>query len=260
MKIQQARAISQEKLGGDYQVLVLEAPAIGAAAAPGQFVHVRIPRRAEFTLRRPFSVFRADDRTLSILYKRVGRGTEAMTELRAGDKVDLLGPLGNGFPLDTAGAFPVIVAGGYGIAPLCFLARRLAAPGLALVGGASADDILCLDEFGEAGWQVRVATEDGSRGEKGLVTAVLDSWLQEQAGKEDPVCFACGPDAMLKAVGDRAMAGGWKAWLSLEKRMGCGVGVCLACVQKVRGEDGTETWARVCRDGPVFESREVVWP
>ena len=108
------------------------------------------------------------------------------------------------------------------------------------------------------GWEVRIATDDGSLGEKGLVTAPLDAWLKAGAGKVKPEFFACGPNGMLKAVGDRAINGNWNAWLSLDRHMGCGVGACLACVQKVR-LNGQDTLARVCKDGPIFESRDIIW-
>ena len=127
------------------------------------------------------------------------------------------------------------------------------------IGGSTAHDVLCVKNFSALGLDVRVTTEDGSLGEKGLVTDALDSWLKGCKASPAPEFYACGPDGMLKAVGDRAIAGGWNAWLSLDKHMGCGVGACLACVQKVRLNDGAETWARVCREGPVFESREIVW-
>ena len=132
-------------------------------------------------------------------------------------------------------------------------------PGFVFIGGATAEDILCADELESLDWEVRIATEDGSLGEKGLVTTILDGWLADRDEEIGPEFFACGPDGMLKAVGDRAIGTGCRGWLSLDKHMGCGVGACLACVQRVRAEDGTETWKRVCRDGPIFEAREIVW-
>lgn len=241
-------------------MLELKSPHVAAAVQPGQFVHVHVPRLEASVLRRPFSVFRAEGETLQILYKRVGRGTEALTAVRRGDTLNLIGPLGNGFPLDLQNGFPVLVAGGYGVAPLYFLAQRLPARGVLFVGGASRQHILCAADFEAIGWEVRVATEDGSQGTRGFVTAALDKWLGERPTDISPVFFACGPDGMLRAVGQRAMADGRTAWLSLDKHMGCGVGACLACVQKIRLPDGSEVWARVCREGPVFEARQIVWP
>ena len=104
-----------------------------------------------------------------------------------------------------------------------------------------------------------IATEDGSLGCQGLVTDALDAWLQKELNNREPEFFACGPNGMLKAVGDRALQGNWTAWLSMDRKMGCGVGACLTCVQKIRTPDGGWTWERVCREGPVFECRNIVW-
>ncbi|NQT93504.1 MAG: dihydroorotate dehydrogenase electron transfer subunit [Lentisphaerae bacterium] len=258
MKIEQAQVAAQEVLTGGYRVLLLDAPSVAAKAMPGQFVHLLVPRLRGAVLRRPFSVFRADGGEISILYKCVGLGTEAMAGIRAGDRVDLLGPLGNGFPMNAQGTTPVLVAGGYGVAPLWFLAKHLAAAGIVFVGGATAEDVLCVEEFEALGWDVRVSTEDGSAGSHGLVTGILDEWLESRDETVAPEFYSCGPDGMLKEVGARAMDRDLRAWLSLDTHMGCGVGACLACVQRIR-KNGQEQWGRVCKDGPVFESREIVW-
>jgi dihydroorotate dehydrogenase electron transfer subunit len=258
MRIEKAIVKTHARVGGDYRELVLDAPLSAAAALPGQFVHLRVPRLDGSVLRRPFSIYRARDGRLSILYKTVGRGTRAMEAIRPGDAMDLIGPLGNGFPLDAAGERPLLVAGGYGVAPLSFLADALGLRGTVFIGGASARDILCVGDFESMGWTVHITTDDGSLGRKGLVTVALDAWLASHAGAA-PVLYACGPDGMLRAVGNRAVAAGHTAWLSLDKHMGCGVGACLACVQKIRGADGSVAWKRVCRDGPVFEASTVVW-
>lgn len=249
--------MSHKELCGDYRLLVLQSPSIAIRSGPGQFVHLRVPGLEEAVLRRPFSIYRAKGKSLSILYKQVGRGTAAMAALRKGDKLSLIGPLGNGFPVKTSKSFPVLVAGGYGVAPLLFLAERMRTKGVVFVGGAKAEDVLCTDDFRRIGWEVHVSTVDGSLGKKGLVTGVLDAWLAKHQ-KITPEFFSCGPDGMLKAVGERAIRHGWTAWLSLDKHMGCGVGACLTCVQRIKTEDG-EVWARVCREGPVFEARQVVW-
>jgi len=260
MKIVQARVKSHRELCGKYRLLVLDAPSIASSSKPGQFVHLRVPSHEDAVLRRPFSIYRVKGRSLSILYKQVGRGTAAMGLIEDGDSISLIGPLGNGFPVNRRDILPVLVAGGYGVAPLLFLAESMKKKGIVFIGGATAKDILCAKEFRKIGWDVRVATDDGSLGKKGLVTNILDSWLTTGGKKSRPLEFyACGPDLMLKAVGERAVKNGWKAWLSLDKHMGCGVGACLTCVQRVRAGDGRETWARVCRDGPVFESRQVIW-
>lgn len=242
---------------GGYRSLFLEAPLTAARSVPGQFVHLRVPH-LDAALRRPFSIAGADARGIVILYKEVGAGTRAMQRLAAGDAVSLIGPLGNGFVLSPEGV-PVLVAGGYGVAPLAFLAERLECRGTVYIGGKGADDILYEERFRERGWNVRVATEDGTAGVRGPVTTALDEGLKDGVPGEGVELFACGPDGLLRAVAERARRLGVRAWLSLDKRMGCGVGACLACVQKVRDSAGRVGWARVCRDGPVFESRRIVW-
>jgi len=258
MQLEQAQIVSQQRCSGDYWLMELAAPEIAATVQPGQFVHLRISRRRDLVLRRPFSVFKASDGKIWILYKRVGKGTAAMATLAAREWVSLIGPLGRGFPMQLDGRFPVIVAGGYGVAPLAFLAERLVRTGVVFIGAKTTDDLLCDGCFARKGWEVYLATEDGARGQRGLVTELLDTWLAGR-GEIRPIFYACGPDGMLRAVAERALNLEAPAWISLDRRMGCGVGACLTCVQRVRLADGRETWARVCKEGPVFEAREIVW-
>lgn len=259
MYIQNGKVLRHEQAGEDYRILAMELPAIAAAAQPGQFIHLRVPSLHDAVLRRPFSICRADNGVIEMLYKTVGRGTAAMEPLQPGQILSVMGPLGNGFPLQCReGTRPALVAGGYGVAPLAFLAARLNRQGDVFVGGASRKDILCIPEFEKLGWTVHIATEDGTLGTRGLVTAVVTAWLSALGPGERPEFFACGPNGMLKAVGDMAEDRGADAWLSLDRHMGCGVGACLACVQRVR-RDGVETLARVCKEGPVFAARDIVW-
>jgi dihydroorotate dehydrogenase electron transfer subunit len=258
MRIEDARIARHEEYAAGYRLLVLDAPTIAAAVKPGQFVHVKVPNLDGAVLRRPFSVFNADGTSLSVLYKPVGRGTEAMTRLAPGEAISVVGPLGNGFPAPEPDTYPVLVAGGYGVAPLYMLATRTGLKGTVFIGAASAADVLCADDFRQLDWEVLVSTVDGTLGTRGLVTDVLDEWLGGRRAAAGPEFFACGPDGMLRAVGERAIRRGDKAWLSLDKHMGCGVGACLACVQKVRRGKDVE-WVRVCKEGPVFEAREIVW-
>lgn len=257
MHVEDGLIVAHESAGAAYSVLTLQLPRIAPLAKPGQFVHVRLGMLSDAVLRRPFSIYRTEGDCLSVLYKAVGRGTAAMRLLQPGAVLSVMGPLGNGFPEPQPGAFPVLVAGGYGIAPLYFLASRLSTPGALFVGGARKDDILLTDAFRALGWDVAVATEDGSLGTRGLVTVPLDLWLGTRQDRV-PEFFTCGPNGLLKAVGDRAIRGGWRSWLSLDRHMGCAVGACLACVQRVR-KDGVVALVRVCKEGPVFEGRDVVW-
>ncbi len=243
-------------LSESYRVLTLAVPEIAERAEPGQFVHIRIPTLEASRLRRPFSIYDASPAKgqIRILYKVVGSGTAHLAQLPVGTTLPIMGPIGRGFPLEPAGT-PFLVGGGYGVAPLWFLASRLPRKGALFVGGRTAQDILEVAPFQEAGWEVHIATQDGSLGTKGLVTAPLDTALETT---RDVELYACGPDGLLRAVGDRAIAHNVKGWLSLDKHMVCGTGACLACVQKIR-TDGADVLKRVCVDGPIFEAREIVW-
>jgi len=258
MQLEDARIILHQPAAGGYRRIVFEASEIADQTRPGQFVHLRVPTLPDTALRRPFSICLASEGTIHILYKEVGIGTAALAALPEGTTVSLIGPLGNGFPVPAADALPLLVGGGYGVAPLLFLATSLKRPGILFVGGRTAADILLTDEFTALGWEVQIATEDGSRGTTGLVTTALDTWL-DQHGQQPAEWFACGPDGLLRAVGDRAIAHNCRAWLSLDKHMGCGIGACLACVQRLQRPDGSQYLGRVCRDGPIFEAREIVW-
>jgi len=251
---------------GEYRLLTFSAPTIGPLVQPGQFVHLRVPRLKEAVLRRPFSVFKAHADRLSILYKIVGKGTATLGSVKRGEEVHLIGPLGCGFPSPGPAEqsnhnpkTPILVAGGYGNAALYLHAAQLPVKGIAFFGGRTAGDILCVEEFEALGWEVRVTTDDGSLGTPGLVTDELDPWLAEHPEQIQTLeLFACGPNAMLKAVGDRALAHNFTAWLSMDRNMACGVGACLTCVIKRKTETGWE-WARCCKDGPVFNAKEILW-
>ena len=249
-----------EDVGPGYRFLELEAPRLADALAPGQFVHVRVPGLEPTALRRPFSVFDADGGRVTLLYKVVGRGTAALARVRVGEAVDVMGPLGHGFPATSAGV-PLLVGGGYGVAPLHFLAKRLKDPRTILfVGGRTKDDLLALDRFAALGVDVRTATNDGSAGVKGFVTEPLDDALIELRQKEEPFeLFTCGPDGLLKAVAMRATGTGMPGWISMDRHMVCGVGACFACIQKIRMPNGDVFNARCCVNGPVFKAEDIVW-
>src|SRR5512137_721980 len=163
--------LSNERDTDLYFRLVVRAPQIAPLVQPGQFVHVRILPLKDALLRRPFSIFQVSGDTLSILYKTVGQGTEVLSRMRRGEELSMIGPLGHGFTVPPpAGETPLLVAGGYGMAALYLLAQRSPQKGIAFVGGRRRVDILCEAEFRTLGWDVRITTEDGSHGERGLVT------------------------------------------------------------------------------------------
>ena len=260
---ERTKVVEHTEIGAGYRYLVLEAPQMAGALQPGQFVHVRVPALEKSALRRPFSVFDAEDGRVTLLYKTVGRGTAALNAVRPGDEIAVMGPLGHGFPQKCDGV-PLLVGGGYGVAPLHFLAKRLQSNNLKsgnqtiprlFLGGRTAADLLAVDRFRALGVEVFTATNDGSAGVKGLVTDPLDdelAKLRERGEKFE--LFACGPDPMLKAVAMRATGTGSKGWISMDRHMVCGVGACYACIQKtVRGN------SRCCVEGPVFAAEDLVW-
>jgi dihydroorotate dehydrogenase electron transfer subunit len=254
---QTVQIISNERDTDLYYRLAVRAPQIAPLVQPGQFAHVRILPLKDALLRRPFSIFQVTGGTLSILYKSIGQGTEVLSRMRPDEELNMIGPLGHGFTVPEAGReIPLLVAGGYGMAALYLLAQRSPVKGIVFVGGRRRVDILCEREFLELGWEVRVTTEDGSHGERGLVTQALLAELKRSApGRK---LFACGPTPMLKAVGQLATDFNLPAELSLDEHMGCGIGVCLTCVVPIKAGEGWE-YQRTCTDGPVFDSRQIAW-
>ena len=254
---QTVQIISNERDTDSYFRLVLRAPQIARLIQPGQFAHVRVLPMKDALLRRPFSVFQVSGDTFSILYKTVGKGTDALARLVAGEELSVIAPLGHGFTVPKRGGeIPLLVAGGYGMAAMYLLAQRSPQKGIVFVGGRKRIDILCEKEFAALGWDVRVTTEDGSHGEKGLVTKPLQAELKRQTkGRK---LFACGPTGMLKAVGKIAGEFDVPAELSMDEHMCCGVGVCLTCVIPVKTGASWE-YQRTCTEGPVFGSQQVQW-
>jgi dihydroorotate dehydrogenase electron transfer subunit len=263
---QSSRVSENRDLGSSHYLLTLEAEAIASAASPGQFVMLRFPGSLDPFLPRPMSVCNAmppgngQGGRIQILHKIVGRGTRRLSLLRPGEQLQVLGPLGKPFepPPGPPGRLALMVAGGIGIAIFPFLAGLLKRSGWRcrlLFGARSSSDLIHRDWFEGQGVEVRVATEDGSEGRRGFVTPLL-----EEALASDPAAmiYACGPMAMLGAVAQVSARAGVPAQLSLESYMGCGIGACLGCVVKVRGQEG---WAyrRICVEGPTFLSDEVVW-
>jgi dihydroorotate dehydrogenase electron transfer subunit len=257
---QTVQIVSNERDRNLYFRLMLRAPQIAPLVQPGQFAHLRIPPLKAALLRRPFSIFQVEGDTLSILYKTVGQGTEVLSRMRAGEELSVIGPLGHGFTIPRAdGETPLLVAGGYGMAAMYLLAQRSPQKGIVFVGGRRREDILCEDEFRALGWEVRATTEDGSYGEKGLVTQPLLAEIRNPKSEiRNYKLFACGPTPMLKTVGALAAEFNVPAELSMDEHMCCGVGVCLTCVIPVKSGDGWE-YQRTCTEGPVFDTRQIVW-
>ncbi|MBS4031101.1 MAG: dihydroorotate dehydrogenase electron transfer subunit [Clostridiales bacterium] len=223
-------------------------------ARPGQFVQISVSPTLDPFLRRPLSVHDDGEGGLVLLYRASGRGTRLLAEKKPGDSVDILGPLGNGFPVTDAPA-AILVAGGIGVAPLCYLARTLCEAGkqvIFLFGAQKADQLYIPKAITPFLTVLETATDDGSAGHHGPVTEVLEQFLQKGAV---PV-YGCGPEGMLRAMVRVAAQYYAQTYVSLEARMACGVGACLGCVVETFQNSG-EAYQRVCVDGPVFSGEEV---
>ncbi|MEW6183725.1 MAG: dihydroorotate dehydrogenase electron transfer subunit [Bacillota bacterium] len=257
--IYEVEVVTQRKVATDCYRLEIYAPEVAAAAQPGQFLMVKTGFTLDPLLRRPLSV-NTVDRTrglVKILYRVVGRGTSLMAGKKLGRRMNILGPLGNGFTIPSKGSF-VVVAGGLGIAPLLFLVQRLRALGnevTVFYGAQNKYQLLLMDELSGLRVNLVTATNNGSSGYKGTVVDLL----RAQGIPPAEIVYAAGPPPMLKALsGLLGEAGVLWAEVTLEERMGCGVGACRGCAVKIAGEEGP-TYKRVCHDGPVFRAEEVIW-
>ena len=214
-----------------------------ALKAPGQFCQIQIPG---FFLRRPVSVCDWDETGMTLIYKAVGQGTDALSRMETGGTLDILNGLGNGYDLGRAGEQPLVIGGGVGVPPLYALTKALLAQGKrprVILGFNRAEEIFLLDSFQDLGADVVLTTADGSAGRRGFVTDALPEGYDS--------FFACGPLPMLKAV---SKACGTPGQLSLEERMACGFGACMGCT--IQTKNGPK---RVCKDGPVFGKEELPW-
>lgn len=263
-----AEVLGNRTLSAEYNVVSLAAASVAATARPGQFVMVKTKPGLEPLLRRPFSIFEilrgADGAPLgiSILNKRVGTGTGQLFDVRPGDRLGCLGPLGQPWPLVEAPTTAWMVAGGVGLAPFATLTEALSARGVSLrlfYGARRGDDLYYAEWFAERGVDLVLATEDGSRGAHGLITAPLDEALRGLGAEVPLAIYCCGPTPMMRAVADRAAAAGRDAWVSLEQVMGCGMGGCYSCVVPIRTPAGASHFVRSCTAGPVFAASTLEW-
>ncbi|MBU1005983.1 MAG: dihydroorotate dehydrogenase electron transfer subunit [Candidatus Omnitrophica bacterium] len=259
MKDIKATILSNVKVKGDYYKIILDAVYIAKHAKPGQFVQVRCASGTEILFRRPFSIHRARSGKIEMLYEVVGKGTEVLSCKRSGECVDVLGPLGNGFtllPPSTLHPSPILIAGGIGTAPLVFLAEELAKrkiKPIVLIGARTKSLILCEKDFKKAGADVKIATDDASRGYKGFVSGLLEEVIKKGKYSQGAKVYCCGPDPMMKSIASICLKHGLKCEVSLEETMACGIGACLGCVVKLK--NGEQKLA--CKDGPVFDAEKL---
>ena len=234
--------LENKALTKDVYKMVLEGDTC-SITAPGQFVNIQLEGKF---LRRPISVCDWSDKTLTIIYKVVGKGTEQMKAMAAGEKLDILTGLGNGYDMTAAGSHPVLIGGGVGVPPMYGLAKRLAEQGIrfsVILGFNTQSEIFYEDEFKALGADVQVTTVDGSYGVKGFVTDALNM--------DYTYFYTCGPEPMLKAVYKASATSGQ---MSFEERMGCGFGACMGCSCKT-----LTGYKRICKEGPVMRKEEILW-
>lgn len=251
------RVVSQKMIAKNNYELTLEGKLVNQMDQPGQFVHIRTNPGLDPLLRRPISIANIDQEKeqFTVIYRAEGKGTEIISSREENNLVDVLGPLGNGFPLREAreGETALLVGGGIGVPPLYELTKQLNKQGVKTIhvlGFQSADVAFYEENFLQYG-ETYVATVDGTKGIKGFVTDVID-----QYHLNPDILYACGPTPMLNALQQRFHDK--KGFLSLEQRMGCGIGACFACVCHVNEPVGGKDYVKVCSDGPVFPIGKVV--
>jgi dihydroorotate dehydrogenase electron transfer subunit len=248
------KIISQREIAADIYELTVEANLVNEITEPGQFVHIRVAN-SEPLLRRPISISSYNKKSgqFTMIYRKEGKGTSLLARLTAGMKLDILGPLGNGFPVDEVvkGETALLVGGGIGVPPLYELSRQLTAKGVKVIhvlGFQTETAVFYEQEFLKNG-ETYVSTVDGSYGSKGFVTDIMKKL-------EFDCIYTCGPTPMLRAI--EQMYSDKRVFLSLEERMGCGVGACFACVCKQADDPAGVSYKKVCSDGPVFRAGEVL--
>lgn len=258
-RLHQATILSHASAGGGYYRIVLRAPGAALAALPGQFVMLRVSENRDPLLARPFGISSLPSRSsIELVYRVVGRGTSLLSGMAAGHRLSLLGPLGKGFPMPDSRTMPVMVAGGSGFPPLHFLSQRTGSRAHLFLGSRDKECLPpagIIKSFRDSTAAIHIATEDGSRGTKGTTTDILNAFLSKMEQKTHLAIYACGPHAMLAAVSRIAGDHRIPCYVSLEERMACGLGACMGCAVGMKAGG----YKRVCKEGPVFDSREIDW-
>jgi len=247
-----------EQLAKGIYRMTIKSEYVSENAKPGQFVNVKCSEGINALLRRPISICKVDkDRaTFDIVFQIKGIGTEYLSQKNTGSEIDIIAPLGTPFHLDDGYRKIAVVGGGIGIFPLLYTLREIkGAEKRAYIGFRNKDFAVLVDEFESNCNVLNISTDDGSMGYKGLVTDILEDDLKSCSFD---IIYTCGPTPMLKKVVEIAKKNNIKCQVSMEQRMGCGIGACLVCACKTKKEDGWE-YRHVCKDGPVFWSDEVIF-
>lgn len=256
MAIQETGSILQQSaLGANLFRMELHLPRICRMARSGQFLHIACGE--ENLLRRPISICDTNVASgrMTIVYEAKGVGTRWLSHRKTGEPIDVLGPLGNGFDIEALGDAPVLIGGGIGVPPMLMTAKACAGRGayVRMIAGARDREHVIL-EADFSLFSPTICTDDGSYGRHGFVTDALRELLPTASG-----IAACGPKPMLRAVAQLAKSAGLPCQISMEERMGCGIGACLVCACALQGKDGSTKYGHVCKDGPVFQAEEVQW-
>ena len=268
MMLEKARVLTHRRMARDHYLMRLKSPRAARHSRPGQFLHVRCADQGTFPLlRRPFSLFDVDMRrgTVDFIYKVVGRGTAALSEVSAGSSVDFLGPLGHPFEIPRGIRTAYLIGGGVGIPPLYLLAKSLLQKKVkvaAFLGARTKGWVICREDFRKLDVPVHTATDDGTLGYRGSVVDLLHTVIANPAKRSETISlFICGPTPMMAAAAELARERSIPAQVSLEERMGCAMGVCMGCVVEVATEPihTHRRFQRVCTEGPVFDSEVVRW-
>ena len=240
----------------------LRSPEIAGESRPGQFVMIRAGKEMAPLLRRPFSLCGIrEDGLVLILYRVIGRGTKILAEIRKGDRLPLMGPLGRGFQPPGERTRPLLIAGGIGVAPLFFLAQFLNRGDVEFMAGyGSSEEVIDTKQIFPVPPDITYSTDDGTLGHSGLVTDLLDEYLSQNRGEEKSISiFACGPLPMLKRVAATASERDVPLQVSLEAAMACGLGACQGCAVNASSREGGIHYYRVCSEGPVFPGNVLDW-
>lgn len=260
------KIISNVEILSDIYELKFLSEYISDKAKPGQFINVKCSDGIDPILRRPLSICSIDEKNKSVIvtFRKKGRGTAYLAEKKSGDLLDLVGPLGNGFENSKKYRNIAVVGGGIGIFPLLFLLQQKSADSFcnitAYIGFETKSKIMLENEFAQCCNNLLLSTDDGSKGYKGFITDLLEYDLMQRKNEDEKydIIYSCGPVPMMKKVAETAMRQRIKCQVSLEQRMGCGIGACLSCVCKIKQNQNNDwIYKRVCKDGPVFWGEEV---
>jgi dihydroorotate dehydrogenase electron transfer subunit len=248
---EKAEVISVKKIGKNINLLRVHSPSIASSASPGQFCNIKVSETAFPLLRRPFSICNVKEESVYFMFDVHGEGTKMLCCKKKGDVLDILGPLGHGFNLETEYDAAVLVAGGIGAAPFPFLISRMNKKKkiFSLVGGRSEEHLVT---YGMK--NIFLSTDDGSNGLKGNVVQLADRLKDKFTGKKVEF-FACGPNAMLRALKEFCLANNFECQISTESAMACGFGICQGCPIQASNE---EKYYLICKDGPVFNAKDVI--